>query len=59
MLDVRRLQRMLETASPIDPTGSTPAAVVPLARYLRPNEQYRLSFSHDPEVQDDTRSDLS
>ena len=43
MLDVRRLQRMLELAS-ATPTPSAPASarILPLARYLRPASQYAL-----------------
>jgi Mu transposase, C-terminal domain len=41
MLDVRRLQRMLELASTV-PTPPAPARVLPLARYLRPARQYAL-----------------
>jgi hypothetical protein len=43
MLDVRRLQRMLELAVTAAP-ASTPSAarVIPLARYLRPPRQYAL-----------------
>jgi len=42
LLDVRRLQRMLELASTTTP-ASTPAARVPaLARYLRPASHYAL-----------------
>jgi hypothetical protein len=42
MLDVRRLQRMLEFASAAPATSSAPARVIPLARYLRPASQYAL-----------------
>jgi hypothetical protein len=41
MLDVRRLQRMLELAQPA-PSPAGPARVIPLARYLRPASQYAL-----------------
>jgi hypothetical protein len=43
MLDVRRLERMLKLAchQPA-PESSTPAKVIPLARYLRPKDQYTL-----------------
>lgn len=47
MLDVHRLKRMLELATP----GATPAAgarVIPLARYLRPAQQYALCFTPNP-----------
>jgi hypothetical protein len=41
MLDVRRLQRMLELAATTIPQAS-PSARPPLARYLRPASQYAL-----------------
>jgi transposase len=41
MLDVKRLQRMLETAATAPP-ATPPAHVIPLARYLRPAAQYAL-----------------
>ena len=41
LLDVRRLQRMLELASTTTP-ASPSARVTPLARYLRPATQYAL-----------------
>jgi hypothetical protein len=41
MLDVKRLQRMLEQATPPPTTGPT-ARIIPLARYLRPATQYAL-----------------
>jgi hypothetical protein len=41
LLDVRRLQRMLELASTTTP-ASPSARVIPLARYLRPATQYAL-----------------
>jgi hypothetical protein len=41
MLDVRRLQRMLEQAAVAAP-ATAPARVIPLARYLRPATQYAL-----------------
>jgi len=45
MHDVRRLQRMLELArqNPTPPTG--PSNVVPMARHLRPKQQYALPLS--------------
>jgi hypothetical protein len=43
MLDVRRLERMLERATPA-PTP-VPAQVIPLARYLRPTSQYALPLA--------------
>jgi hypothetical protein len=42
LLDVRRLQRMLELASTITPSSTLSARVIPLARYLRPAHQYAL-----------------
>jgi len=43
MLDVRRLQRMLERAPPAPKTEV--AQVIPLARYLRPSAQYALPLA--------------
>jgi len=43
MLDVRRLERMLQRAAP--PPLSRPAQVIPLARYLRPASQYALPLT--------------
>ena len=48
MLDVRRLQRMLESARG-SPPASVPAAVLPISRYLRPSEQYRLHLTRSEE----------
>jgi transposase len=46
LLDVRRLQRMLELATTALPaSGTTPARIVSLARYLRPATQYALPIS--------------
>jgi transposase len=43
MTNVHRLRRLVEVAPPLSP--SSPAArVIPIARYLRPAEQYRLSL---------------
>jgi len=42
MLDVKRLQRMLEQATTVAPSPSPPARIIPLARYLRPATQYAL-----------------
>lgn len=47
MLETRRLQRMLELAAPTAPPPAT-ARVIPLARYLRPAQQYALTFTPDP-----------
>jgi hypothetical protein len=43
MLDVRRLERMLERATPVP--APVPAQVIPLARYLRPTSQYALPLA--------------
>ena len=43
MLDVHRLQRMLERAAPAPKTEV--AQVIPLARYLRPASQYALPLA--------------
>ena len=43
MLDVRRLARMLERATPAP--QPPPAQVIPLARYLRPTNQYALPLA--------------
>ena len=45
MLSVRRLERMLELATPAPAPGSPrrPEKVVPIARYLRAKEHYKLS----------------
>jgi hypothetical protein len=43
MLDVHRLRRMLELATPATPTA--PARVLPLARFLRPASQYALPLT--------------
>ncbi len=42
MLDVRRLQRMLEVAAAPSPSVAAPARVLPIGRYLRPARQYAL-----------------
>jgi hypothetical protein len=42
LLDVRRLQRMLELASTTPPASPPSARVLSLARYLRPASQYAL-----------------
>jgi len=43
MLSVHRLRRLVEIAAA--PTPPPPARVVPIARYLRPAEQYRLALA--------------
>ena len=48
MLDVRRLDRMLQLAASTEGSSSVNRGggrVIPLARYLRPSSQYALSFS--------------
>ena len=47
MLDVHRLKRMLELTTPTPP-AATPR-VIPLARYLRPAQQYALAFTPNPQ----------
>jgi hypothetical protein len=47
MLDVHRLKRMLELATPAAPAAT--ARVIPLARYLRPAQQYALAFTRNPQ----------
>jgi len=46
MLDIHRLKRMLELSA----SAAAPAAprVIPLARYLRPAQQYALPFTPHP-----------
>ncbi|MEO8564692.1 MAG: IS21 family transposase [bacterium] len=44
MLEIRRLQRMLELATRVAPPAA-PSRVIPLARYLRPAQQYALRFT--------------
>ena len=46
MLDVHRLKRMLQLATPAAPPAT--ARVIPLARYLRPAQQYALTFTPTP-----------
>ena len=43
MLDVRRLQRMLEQAA--TPSAAAPHAPLPSARFLRPASQYALPLA--------------
>jgi transposase len=47
MLDLHRLKRMLELAAPPAASSAT-ARVIPLARYLRPAQQYALAFTPIP-----------
>jgi hypothetical protein len=42
MLDIHRLERMLKL--PLPAAAPPPATVIPIARYLRPSEQYALRF---------------
>jgi transposase len=60
MHDIRRLQRMLEAARsvPADSSSTSRGTLIQIARYLRPKEQYALSF-RQPEVPDDSRNDLT
>lgn len=44
MVNVHRLRRLLDAAPSAPPAPSPPGRVVPIARYLRPPEQYRLSL---------------
>lgn len=44
MVNVHRLRRLLDAAPPPSPT-SPAGRVVPIARYLRPAEQYRLTLA--------------
>jgi hypothetical protein len=43
MLDVRRLERMLQLTPPTP--AAAPARILPIARYLRPASQYALPFT--------------
>ena len=43
MLDVRRLERMLQLTPPAP--AATPARILPIARYLRPASQYALPLT--------------
>jgi hypothetical protein len=53
LLDVRRLERMLQLSQPAP--AATPARIVPIARYLRPASQYALPFTHpDPKGETDS-----
>jgi hypothetical protein len=47
MLQIHRLQRMLDLAAPTAATVAPPR-VIPLARYLRPAQQYALRFTTHP-----------
>jgi hypothetical protein len=44
MVDVQRLRKLLEIAARA-PVPQTPARVIPLARYLRPAQQYALPLA--------------
>jgi transposase len=52
MLDIHRLKRMLELSAPAT-TPSVAPRVIPLARYLRPAQQYALSFTPHPNPEGD------
>ena len=47
MLEIQRLKRMLELATPAAPAAAH-AQIIPLARYLRPAQQYALCFTPEP-----------
>jgi hypothetical protein len=47
MFEIHRLRRMLELATPAAPPAA-PARIIPLARYLRPAQQYALCFTPHP-----------
>lgn len=44
MIDVQRLKKLLEIGAPA-PSPNSPARVIPLARYLRPAQQYALPLA--------------
>jgi hypothetical protein len=48
MLNVYRLRRMLEVAP--SSTATSPAKVIPIARYLRPPQQYRLPLASREDI---------
>jgi transposase len=48
MLNVYRVRRMLDTARPAP--ASTPGRVIPLARYLRPAQQYTLPLASREQI---------
>jgi len=50
MLDVRKLRRLLELAV-VTPSDSPSPRVIPLARYLRPPQQYALPLGTEPTSQ--------
>jgi hypothetical protein len=52
MIDVRRLERMLQIGTPAPASSPSPAPVIPLARYLRPASQYRLSLETKTTIQE-------
>lgn len=45
LVDVRRLERMIQIAVQPEPTAPTAAKVIPLARYMRPASHYALPRS--------------
>jgi hypothetical protein len=52
MVDIYRLKKLLELAPLQGPSG--PDRVIPLARYLRPAQQYALPLaSHEPNEKGD------
>ena len=52
MLDVRRLERMLQLATP-PAVPAQAARIIPLARYLRSPRQYALPFAPTPQPEGD------
>ncbi len=52
MIDVRRLERMLQLGAPPSIPPCAPAPVIPLARYLRPASQFRLSLRRENTTQE-------
>ena len=55
MFEIRRLQRMLELATPPVPTATT-ARVIPIGRFLRPSKQYAIDFDPDTHPEREPRS---
>ena len=64
MIDVKRIQRMLELGGPADPAASGRQKILPFPRHLRPPEQYALSRQAPEEASskadaDDPTDDLA
>lgn len=57
MLDVRRLERMLQLGRPRTLPKPEPSNVIPLARYLRPNNQYALPLPTQRQQDNEEDSD--